>query len=91
MSTVEKFSCDRCGAQAGIAGGFSDDPDEYDDQLIDQELFEEEWARRHEDCRPPAQRQIPLWSSMRHGSKVAPRRARNKVARKSRRINRSRR
>lgn len=79
----EQFVCHRCGAQAGIAGDYSDDPDERNAEIDADQQFRDDWDAEHTVCRPPAQRIIPTWTS-----KVAPRRAKNKAARKSRRINR---
>lgn len=94
MSTIEKFHCHNCGAEAGIAGEYSDDPDEYANQLIDDEQFREDWDRRHANCKPlpprePSEYEVAIFKQPDPRiAQVERRRAKNRMARKSRRANR---
>ncbi|QDH92315.1 hypothetical protein SEA_SPOOKY_48 [Gordonia phage Spooky] len=47
-----EYICEGCGAQAGIAGQFADDPDEAAREFDEQLRFEEEWDDRHRNCVP---------------------------------------
>lgn len=127
--TIEKFHCHDCGAQAGIAGDYSDDPDERDAEIYADEQFREDWDREHANCKPvpprePTEYEVAIFKGLQakpmylgygsdiihlprppHGpgqvgrvegyqqpdpriAEVERRRAKNRVARKSRRVNR---